>query len=253
MIFWARKETDFTDLAPMPEESPKDEAAKNELSKYEPTTLEKVFELLDIKLVTFGIPGALSFVGITNVREGKWTEAGYYFLGAAGVWIAIKVGKKLAPKFEQMLDWGIAETEKALLERWTAIRSDFTGPYLRQQARLCEEFTVEGFNPDRTAIPLLEDVFVPLDLSGALGSGIVTLDDRPDRRGSKGRSSKGHVAKISLTSEHLSIWHLLAHLAKRSYLSPNEHPSQRRHGQNHPPAPRRPDLRPTATPPLSGS
>jgi hypothetical protein len=47
----------------MPEEPP----------AYSPTTIEKVFELLDKKLVTVGIPGTLSVVGITKVRENRWT------------------------------------------------------------------------------------------------------------------------------------------------------------------------------------
>ena len=57
---------------------------------YSPTTIEKISESLDHKLVTFGLPGALSFVGITKARESQWQEAGWFFAGAAGVWIAIK-------------------------------------------------------------------------------------------------------------------------------------------------------------------
>lgn len=44
----------------------KSEDKPEEPSAYSPTTIEKVFELLDNKLITFGIPGALSFVGITK-------------------------------------------------------------------------------------------------------------------------------------------------------------------------------------------
>jgi predicted NACHT family NTPase len=159
--------------------------------KYLPTNIERVFELLDNKLVTFGVPGALSFVGIAKVRENQWTEAGWCFAGAVGVWIAVKVGKKLAPKFDRLLDGLIDNTERSLSNGWSAMRSDFEGEYLRQQARLCEEFTSEGFNPDRTAIPLLEEVFVPLDLSGAFVSAQLPNDP-------------------ALMSENLSIWDLLA-------------------------------------------
>jgi hypothetical protein len=134
---------------------------------YTPTTIEKVFELLDNKLLTLGVPGGLSAVGLNKVRSGHWDEAIACFAGAAVVLMVIKLGKKLAPKLDQVLDWGINGVERSLL----SLRSDFTGLYLQQQARLCEEFTVEGFNPDRTAIPLLEDVFVPLDLSGAILKG----------------------------------------------------------------------------------
>ncbi|MDA0867201.1 MAG: GUN4 domain-containing protein [Cyanobacteria bacterium] len=46
--------------------------------------------------------------------------------------------------------------------------SGFDGKYLKQQAKLFQEYTTEGFNPDRTTIPMLEEVFVPLELSGYL-------------------------------------------------------------------------------------
>ena len=167
---------------------------------YLPYTLEKVFERLDQKLVTLGVPGALSAVGVNKVMAEQLPTAGWCFAGAAGVWLVIKIGKKLAPKLDQLLDWGIASAESALLSSWSAIRSDFTGKYLQQQARLCEEFTVEGFNPDRTAIPLLEEVFVPLDLSGALGTGALGKRISPN--------------DMALQSENLSVWRLLARSRK---------------------------------------
>jgi hypothetical protein len=169
---------------------------------YTPTTIEKVFELLDNKLVTLGVPGALSAVGINKVRSGHWDEAIACFAGAAVVLVVIKLGKKLAPKLDQVLDWGINGIERSLL----SLRSDFTGPYLQQQARLCEEFTVEGFNPDRTAIPLLEDVFVPLDLSGAISSGALTDSALVNVKNRRDRWQNDP----SLLSENLDIWKLLA-------------------------------------------
>ncbi|MDX2215359.1 MAG: GUN4 domain-containing protein [Oculatellaceae cyanobacterium bins.114] len=169
---------------------------------YSPTSIEKVFELLDNKLITFGIPGALSFVGITKARDNQWTEAAWYFAGAAGMWIAIKVGKRIAPKIDQVIDWAIATVEQSLLESWSTLRSDFEGHYLKQQARLCEEFTSEGFNPDRTAIPLLEDVFVPLELQGILASDAFTQSNKPQKVWSQ--------RDAVLYSENLSIWNVLA-------------------------------------------
>lgn len=166
--------------------------------KYSPTTIEKAFELLDNKLVTFGIPGALSFVGITKARENQWKEAIWCFAGAAGVWIVIKIGKNLAPRFDQALDWGINEIGRSFSSSWSILRSDFEGKFLKQQAGLCEEFIAEGFNPDRTAIPLLEEVFVPLDLSGAVSSG--ALIENPRRQ----RQDKG------FRSENWDIWDVLA-------------------------------------------
>jgi len=167
------------------------------------TTIEKVFELLDTKLVTFGIPGALIAVGVTKAHENHWTEAAWCFAGAAGAWIVIKVGKKLAPKLDQVLDWAIANTEQSLLEGISTLCSDFEGQYLKQQARLCAEFTAEGFNPDRTAIPLLEEVFVPLDLTGALSGNVLSSANTPRQLARLQRDP-------ALASENLSIWSLLA-------------------------------------------
>ncbi|WP_190494012.1 GUN4 domain-containing protein [Phormidium sp. FACHB-1136] len=156
-----------------------------------PTTLEKVFELLDQKLITLGVPGGLSAVGINNIRTGQWNEAALCFGGAAAVWMAIKVGNKLAPEIDQGLDHAIAAAKRLP----QTLRTDFTSVYLRRQARQCEESTIEGFNPENTAIPLLEKVFVPLDLSGAIGA----LDQAPLRQ-----------LDPSLRSENLDIWKLLA-------------------------------------------
>ncbi len=78
----------------------------------------------------------------------------------------------------------------------------------QQQARLCEEFTIEGFNPDRTAIPLLEDVFVPLDLSGAISSGSLTDDTLINVKNRRAQYDP------SLLSENLDIWKLLARTRK---------------------------------------
>ncbi|TVQ07395.1 MAG: NACHT domain-containing protein [Leptolyngbya sp. DLM2.Bin27] len=156
-----------------------------------PTSIETVFELLDKKLVSLGVPTALSAVGINNIRTDKWNEAAWCFAGAAAVWMAIKVGKKLAPEIDQGLDHGIA----AVKQLPQTLRTDFTSLYLRRQARQCEESTIEGFNPERTAIPLLEKVFVPLDLSGAMGALAPTHNRHLDP---------------SLWSENLDIWKLLA-------------------------------------------
>lgn len=105
--------------------------------------------------------------------------------------MAIKVGNKLAPEVDQGLDHAIAAVKRLP----QTLRTDFTSVYLRRQARQCEEATIEGFNPENTAIPLLEKVFVPLDLSGAMSA----LDEATVRQVSS-----------SLRSENLDIWKLLA-------------------------------------------
>jgi GUN4-like/NACHT domain len=69
--------------------------------------------------------------------------------------------------------------------------SGFDHKYLKLQAKLYQEYKTEGFNPDRITIPMLEEVFVPLRLSG-------------------------YIADSRLTEEHfldsgtLHIWDLIA-------------------------------------------
>ena len=60
----------------------------------------------------------------------------------------------------------VARWLDSLLEtlRWQF--SGFEGKYLKLQAKPCQEYDTEGFQPDKTAIPMLEEVFVPLELSG---------------------------------------------------------------------------------------
>jgi predicted NACHT family NTPase len=161
-----------------------------------PSNLEKVFEALDNKFVSLGVPGALSVIGLDKLRQSSdlWKEAAAYFAAAAGVWLVIKIGKKLAPKLDNLLDWGIGNTETALVDGFAAVRSDFTRTFLRQQAQLNEEFITEGYTPDRTAIPMLEEVFVPLELSGEVGGRVSVLVKNPDYK--------------ALSEGSLSIWEL---------------------------------------------
>lgn len=76
--------------------------------------------------------------------------------------------------------------------------SGFEAKYLELQAKPCQEYTTEGFNPDKTAIPMLEEVFVPLQLSGYLIEGDERfIEDRKDS------------AKASQAPEGINIWDLI--------------------------------------------
>ena len=169
---------------------------------YQFANIEKFFELLDKKFVSLGIVGALCAVGITKAKDSQWPEAILCFVGAAGTWLIIKIGKILAPRIDKFLEWGVNAIEQFLLNTWAAIRSDFTRLYLLKQTDLCEEATTEGHNPDNTAIPLLEEVFVPLDLSGA---GAYT----PLVESSKRRQQVPVESELASESDALDIWRLL--------------------------------------------
>lgn len=84
--------------------------------------------------------------------------------------------------------------------------SGFDYRYLRLQAKPCQEYATDGFNPDRTAIPMLEEVFVPLRLSGYGFSPEGNLTDIKFLSGQKGDFS-----------EEVDIWELL----RRSRKDPN--------------------------------
>jgi hypothetical protein len=126
--------------------------------------LERVFEQLDNKFVSWGASGTLLGVGISQFAAGAWKRGIFYVVGAGGLWVVIKVGKRLAPKFDEMLDWGIGEGEAWLRRTWGLSR--FEQQYLQSQGYLCEEDRIEGYErTHKERIPLLEEVFVPLELS----------------------------------------------------------------------------------------
>ncbi|MGA1264471.1 MAG: hypothetical protein ACO331_11295, partial [Prochlorothrix sp.] len=106
-------------------------------------TLERVFELLDNKFISLGAPGVLLWVGVSQLVKGAWLRGGLCVAVAGGLWVLIKVGKRLAPKFEELLDWSIGEGEAWL--RWTWGLSRFERQYLQGQAYLCEEDRIEGY------------------------------------------------------------------------------------------------------------
>ncbi len=91
--------------------------------------------------------------------------------------------------------------KKSRLNGWLALHSTFTHQYLKQQKKSCSEHTTSGFDPG-TYIPLLEEVFVPLDLQGALYGTALAAAANP-------RELARWQQDVSLQSENLDIWRLL--------------------------------------------
>ncbi|NER00346.1 MAG: hypothetical protein F6K30_27225, partial [Cyanothece sp. SIO2G6] len=170
---------------------------------YIPTSIETVFELLDKKLVSLGIPGALIGVGISALAQEtpNWIMAIGCFVGAIAVWFSIKIGKVLSPRLDIMLDQSLDVATEFLGNRWSEMRSDFESQYLQQQVDRVSESTTEGYNPS-TAIPLLEDVFVPLELGREFIGNTLGLTETFAVREPKSDEAE-------LLSENLDIWTLL--------------------------------------------
>ena len=132
-------------------------------SSQNPPALEQFFELLDKKFISWGAPGLLLGAGVHQFVAGAWLRASLCVIGAGGLWFLIMVGKLLAPKFKEFVIWTIAEAEAHLRRTWGL--SKFEQQYIQQQAYHYEEDRIEGLERDRDRIPLVEEVFVPLDLS----------------------------------------------------------------------------------------
>ena len=125
------------------------------------------------ELVRWSPLGGTSLAFASFLLKQDWAIAGILLpvTAVSGVWAAYSKNfvdrlveiyseraKTDADKFVAWLD----SLDEAL--KWQF--SDFEQRYLKLQAKPCREFLTEGFNPDKTAIPLLEEVIVPLELSG---------------------------------------------------------------------------------------
>ena len=93
--------------------------------------------------------------------------------------------------------------------RWQL--SGFENRYLKLQADACQEFITEGFNqPPGITIPLLEEVFVPLEISSefiANRAGDV-LPEMPSNK--NGRFDSLERRSVPKQIDDLSIWNLIA-------------------------------------------
>ncbi|MBD2360169.1 GUN4 domain-containing protein [Anabaena minutissima FACHB-250] len=135
-------------------EDPKDQNA--------PITLESFWKLLDSKLISLGIPGALIGVAIDFARKTQWKNAGLCIVAASGFWLIIKIGNKLSPRIDQLIDWILSHAERLALNFWAKLTSDFEGKYYQRLKFDCREYEIRGIN--RGALQL-ENVFVPLKMA----------------------------------------------------------------------------------------
>lgn len=126
-----------------------------------PITLESFWKLLDSKLISLGIPGALIGVAIDFARKSEWQKAVLCIVAAGGFWLIIKVGNKLSPLIDKLLDLIFSNAERLALDLWAKLTSDFEGKYYQRLKFDCREYEIRGIN--RGALQL-ENVFVPLKM-----------------------------------------------------------------------------------------
>ena len=127
---------------------------------YTPIMLDDVRQLLDSKLVSAGVPGALVGIAINQAFQSKWGEAAKFGGAAALVWFLIKIGSKLISEFESFID-KVLERLGKLLGRIGVIL--FKKQYLEALKTHCYALEVEGFRGNLPRLPLKE-IFVPLRL-----------------------------------------------------------------------------------------
>ncbi|MEA5579121.1 GUN4 domain-containing protein [Anabaena sp. UHCC 0451] len=118
--------------------------------------LESFWNLLDSKLVSYGIPGTLVAVALDFARKSDWKNAGICVFSAGGVWLFIKIGKKISPYIDKLIDWIITVQ---IPKWWTKITDKFATDYLETLIAECQEYQGRGFSGEGLD---LENVFVPL-------------------------------------------------------------------------------------------
>ncbi len=139
---------------------------------------EKRFVQRSLAIVARWSPlGGTSFAFASFLLKQEWVTAIALFpvTAVSGVWAAYSKNfiEKLVEIYSERAKTdavsfvaGLDNLNQSLKE---AIEWQFAGfdeKYLKQQVKPFTRYVTEGYNPDKTAIPMLEEVFVPLALSG---------------------------------------------------------------------------------------
>ena len=147
----------------------------NQADPYQPIGLNDVRKLLDSKLVNTGVPGAIAGFGISRAFEEEWWQFFSLLGAAAGVWLLIKVGSRVAPRVESAID----TADRAVAQQFDRAQTTFTGfgpKYLEAMKTHCHNLNVEGYK-GRLPRLVLDQVYVPLRVNPGQQSGN-TLDNR---------------------------------------------------------------------------
>jgi hypothetical protein len=175
-------------------------------------TAERRFVARSVNAFVQWMPlGGSSWAFASFCLQQNWAQAVMMFpvTAVTGVWAAYsesfvtrirEIYKERGTKDADALVKAMDSFDQAM--RWQF--SGFESKYLKCQAGVCEDSRVEGFQPQGIFLPQLNEVFVPLRLSGE------SLRQGPLGRSNTKLSTKKRLALLSGEGELLEIWDLLA-------------------------------------------
>lgn len=141
---------------------------------YKGLGLEDVRKVLDSGAVKAGVPGVIAGFGISRAFEREWGQFTGLLVAAAVVWFLIKLGNRLAPKVERVMDRADQAFDRQV-DLALVNRSNFHQQYLEALKVRCVDLNVEGYG----GLPrlALEDIYASLRMHPG-GRGNPTLQNR---------------------------------------------------------------------------
>jgi hypothetical protein len=158
-------------------------------SKESAPSAEKRFVQRSLQAVARWSPlGGTSFAFASFLLKQEWVTAIALFpvTAIAGVWAAysksfteqlVEIYNERAKSDAKSFVAGLDNLNQSLKEAIEWQFAGFNEKYLKQQVKPFTQYVTEGYNPDKTAIPMLEEVFVPLELSGEMSTANLQIWD----------------------------------------------------------------------------
>lgn len=131
----------------------------------QPSWWEPIQKFLDNKLVGWGIPGIFVAIAADHAKNARWQECGIFLGIAFLVWLGIKVGSRLLPLFDKLLDWLVNNAENWAIRQWWNLTSNFKGKYYESLIEHYRDYRTKGLKTQGDFVLDLEKVFVPLKVA----------------------------------------------------------------------------------------
>jgi hypothetical protein len=132
--------------------------------------------------------GGSSFAFASFLLKQEWVTAIALLpvTAIAGIWAAysksfteqlVEIYSERAKSDAKSLVAGLDNLDQSIKEASAWQFAGFDEKYLKQQVKPFTRYVTEGYNPDKTAIPMLEELFIPLELSGELSEANLKIWD----------------------------------------------------------------------------